>query len=236
MCLMSAADHLRSLGAGLRDRTSSLATAARGGLEAASYAAFLAGPGISPAERARRSLNELLHSTHENVLTFRMVAPEQVAEEEKYRDGLIEAGKKRSEFGRFHKGDDIRAPRFGDKPKITDMVEPLLKTERGDNLGLLSYKGLSSAAHARWNGWVVAGIATVLPDGAMVWPADRRSPRDVASVHYAALIAAYNASLRVFERLGWDARSFRADGLRDLQVWDRIGKPDCCDPDLADPA
>ena len=32
MCLMSAADHLRSLSARLRDRTSSLATAARGSL------------------------------------------------------------------------------------------------------------------------------------------------------------------------------------------------------------
>lgn len=32
MCLMSTADHLRSLSAGLRDRTSSLATAARGTL------------------------------------------------------------------------------------------------------------------------------------------------------------------------------------------------------------
>lgn len=73
MCLMSAADDLNLLGTGLRDRTSSLATAARGALEAASYAAFLAGPGISPAERARRSLNEVLHSTHENVLTYRMV-------------------------------------------------------------------------------------------------------------------------------------------------------------------
>ena len=170
MCLMSAADDLNLLGTGLRDRTSSLATAARGALEAASYAAFLAGPGISPAERARRSLNEVLHSTHENVLTYRMVAPEQVAEEENYRDGLIEAGKKRSEFGPFHKGDDIRTPRFGEKPKITDMVEPLLKTQRGDNLGLLSYKGLSTSVHARWNGWVVAGIATNLPDGEMVWP------------------------------------------------------------------
>ena len=229
MCLMSAADHLNLLGTGLRACTSSLATAARGALEAASYAAFLAGPGISPAERARRSLNEVLHSTHENVLTYRMVAPEQVAEEENYRDGLIEAGKKRSEFGPFHKGDDIRTPRFGEKPKITDMVEPLRKTQRGDNLGLLSYKGLSSSVHARWNGWVVAGIATVLPDGEMVWPADRRSPRDVASVHYAALIAAYNASLRVSERLGWDATSFRVDGLGDLQVWDRIGKPDSYD-------
>lgn len=117
--IASAGDHLLTLGDALRSQNGDLRQLhpRRGALAAGSKTWYLLAPGLGPDERARRRVNEKLHSLHEQMLLLKG-AGESTGSEQERVDGILEGPRRRGEHVRAARG--YVAPYVG-SPVPTEM-------------------------------------------------------------------------------------------------------------------
>ena len=196
------------------DAVTPLATVARGTVEAAAASAYLLDLEVSPNERARRFLNDMLAS-----LTDLQLAPEEVADQ----DGVRLTLKRGMDVG-IRLGLSVTRPRraweapyFGDRPEhIAARVDKVMLAA---GMGKVVYRMLSSTAHATHHGLMhyrrdVAG-------GSEGYVATEANLNDVSIAlrHAAAPISVVIAGTRLMRAYGIDTTSVTFSARLALAAW-----------------
>jgi hypothetical protein len=212
----SAHDHLSGLARLLQPPQRSIAagTTLRGLLESAGRAWYLADSHVEPSERARRVLNDTMHSLHEMVRLRKAAGePHEFPQAE-----LAEVIAAARSVGQSVRSGDGRRPPFVDppRPSSTALSNDLLGTRDG-----LAFRVASGVAH----GSIISllrvagpeaelGLALSRPDGALTL-----SPGLVRAEYGEAVVAFYNMASRVAAYFGWTTTRWRTQALDQVAVW-----------------
>lgn len=186
---------------------------------------YLMEPGVTPAERARRQLNERLETlTETRLLAERTGQRDEAAQRRLQVDGVLDTARRLGLTAKVPK-QDWQAPSIGERPGATEKVQQLLADR---NLGKIVYKVLSATAHA-----AVFGIAQYLvvlddpeldEDSELVSAVIGITSKEEAMRYSGAPLGVVNAGERLFAAFGWDHGRMSLRVQMSLAAWMDVGE------------
>jgi hypothetical protein len=234
LLIVSTLDHLRAFASLVTTPriVYSLASVARGALEAGAQAYYFADPVIDLRERVRRYINGRLLSLHESRRLMTNISPSEgttITDEVQHiekRILMILSSADRHGF-KVHKGDEHRPPYIGTKvPGMLSMAE--MAISRGaPGLGGFYWRSLSAVAHSQAQG-LVAHAEPISEmnggTGGVQLAAIGLSAKVLALRYLGVILCATAMAEQISALMGSDAALLRQPTVNVLRAWSRVAE------------
>lgn len=224
----SCIDHLTGAAELIRSRrvSVSLYTIVRGASEAASIAAYVLDPKITPRERVRRSTNCRFEGQCEQLHILRPFESEpdtiEMISAAQERIAVMERSAKTHGFT-FHKAERARPAYLGERPPSATQLIGDCALAAEPRLGSSLYRVMSGVSHAKSHGL----IRLTSPSGKSVVPGVQARQVNVSAATlaqdlFAGPLCATTMVENLWAFLGWDDHAVSPTVVAMLEVWGRI--------------